>query len=146
MIRLATIKDLPKLSNIAEQFYSSSETLDDFDIEVFVLNWQKIIETKIGILLLLINEGNIVGVLGGIKYQDVNSENLIASELFWFVEKEHRGQGSELLELFEKWAKINKCKKIIMVHLADLMPDRLEVFYRRKGYRKMEVHYVKEVL
>lgn len=146
MISIATIEDLPKLSKIAEQFYSSSEHLDGFDIDVFVFNWENFIESNIGIIFLLINDGRIVGVLGGIKYPDVNSNHLMATELFWYVEKDHRGQGGRLLKEFEEWAKTEGCKKIIMVHMTDLMPDKLESIYKHKGYKKMEVHYVKEVL
>lgn len=146
MIRIATIEDLPKLGNIAKEFYSSSEHLDDFNIEIFASNWENFIESGVGIIFLLINNGDIIGVLGGIKYPDVNSNQLIATELFWYVEKEHRGQGGKLLKEFEEWAKLEGCKKIIMVHMTDFMPDKLSVIYRRKGYKKMEVHYVKEVL
>lgn len=145
MIRLATIEDLPKIEPLAKQFYSDSRYLQDFSIEIFVENWKKIIAGDIGVIFIIVESDKIVGILGGMKYPDINSGRLVATELFWYVDKEHRGRGGELLRLFEGWAKGMGCKKIIMVHMADLMPDKLKTIYKRKGYTEMEVHYVKEV-
>lgn len=145
MIRKLNIDELDKVLPIAEQFYNSTEFLSNFNIEIFKKNWIQFIESGLGVIFVLEDENNIIGVLGGFKYPDVNSGELIATEFFWFVDADKRGNGIRLLKEFEKWAKEEDCKKIIMVYLCDLMPEKLDRVYKRLGYRRTEINYTKEV-
>ena len=79
-------------------------------------------------------------------YPDLYSGDLIATEFFWFVRAEVRGQGLKLYYAFEAWARARHCAQIRMVHLLDLMPERLAKVYRRLGYEPAETHYVKELI
>ena len=142
MIRKVTTEDLPKMFDLAAEFYSSSEFLEGFDIDIFINNWTKFINTGIGIIWIL---NDFDGCLGAMKYLDVNNGELIATELFWFVSSDKRGDGIKLLKEFEMWAKTEGCKKIIMVHLTDLMPESVASIYKWHGYKPMEIHYVKEL-
>jgi len=142
MIRKATIEDLPKMINLAEEFYASSEFLDRFDLNVFVSNWANFINIGIGVIWIL---NNFDGCLGAIKYPDVNNGKLVATEFFWFVSLGKRKEGIKLLIEFEKWAKDEGCKRIIMGYLKDLMPEKIESFYKKMGYRAMETNYIKEI-
>jgi GNAT superfamily N-acetyltransferase len=83
-------------------------------------------------------------MLGAIKYPDLQNGKMAATECFWYVHPDSRGRGTSLLKAYEQWADEQGCKKKIMVHLMDSMSDRLKNLYERKGYRAMEVHYVKE--
>lgn len=145
MVRQMRISELGELNGIAERFFESSGFLDIFKMEIFEKNWTNILESGIGVIFVLIVNEEIHGVIGGIKYPDLNSGVICATECFWFVDKVHRGRGLILLKRFEKWAVEQECKKIIMVHLSDLMPDVVKKIYARKGYKEMETHYVKEV-
>ena len=140
-----TIEDIELLYPIAANFYSSSKFLNGFMPVVFKQSWTTFLSSGLGVLFLLKNDNGIHGMLGGMKYPDPNSGELIATEFFWFVNPEKRGQGLKLLKAFESWAKEQECKKIIMVHLADLMPDRIKQIYEKSGYEMLETHYVKEV-
>ena len=142
MIRKATTEDLPKLLNLAQEFYASSEFLEGFNLNIFVANWSNFINNDIGVIWIL-NEFD--GILGAVKYPDINSGELVATEFFWFVSPDKRGDGIKLLREFEKWAKEVGCKKIFMVYLMDSMPEEMKSVYKRYGYKPMEVHYVKEL-
>ena len=50
MIHKATTEDLPKMFDLAAEFYSSSEFLEGFDVDIFINNWTKLINTGIGII------------------------------------------------------------------------------------------------
>ncbi len=145
MITECNIKDLQKLADVAHEFYEEGEIPLKFDSNIFINNWTNLINAKIGVIFILINGGNIVGALGGVKYSDINSSEIIATEMFWFVRKEHRGKGIKLLNEFEKWTKSMGIKKLIMVHLSNLMSDKLKRFYKRIGYKEIEIHYLKEL-
>lgn len=142
MIRKATIEDLPKLKELADEFYSSSEFLVDFDLDYFCSMWKQFILSGIGVIWIL---NDFDGMFGAMKYRNINNGMLTACEIFWFVAESKRGQGMELLKTFESWAKQEGCKRIIMAYLEDLMPDVLKNVYKRRGYKPMEVHYVKEI-
>ena len=78
-------------------------------------------------------------------FPDPNTGEMLATEFFWFVNPESRGSGLKLLKVFEKWAKEKGCKKVIMVHLSDSMPEKIRNIYLRFGYKVAETHYIKEV-
>jgi GNAT superfamily N-acetyltransferase len=69
----------------------------------------------------------------------------MAVETFWFVHPDHRGQGLSLLVEFEKWGKREGCQTLAMIHMVDSFPDKLETLYRRRGYKLIEKHYLKEI-
>ena len=145
IIRLAIVRDVGNLGDMAYQFYEEGKVPGRLVPEVFERTWRSLIEANIGVIFLLESSRNIVGGLGAIKCPDPNNGEMIASELFWFVEKEYRGSGLKLLKAFEAWAQEQGIKKILMVHLSELMPGKLKKLYERMGYKELETHYIKEV-
>ncbi len=144
MIRRVTEKEIPLLYSLAESFCASSAFIDPFDRDYFTQVWTALITKEIGVIFLLEEQERVVGMLGGIKYPDLQNGTMTATECFWYVLPEKRGRGMSLLSAFEKWADSQGCKKKIMVHLMDSMPEKLKRVYEHKGYRAVEVHYVKE--
>ena len=144
-IAKAMVGDLPKLEKMGHEFYEEGNIPTKFVPEVFIRNWTKFLENELGVIYTLHSEGNVVGAIGGVRFNDVNSDELIATEFFWFVKQGYRGYGMQLLQKFEDWAKEHGVTKIIMVHLHDLMPDKLRRIYKRYGYKEVETHYIKEV-
>ena len=146
MIRRATIEDLDdRLMPIIEEFYGSSKFLKNFNKNHCIGMWKKFIANNLGIIFLLIDKEEIVGFLAALKYPDILTGNLTATEMAWFVKESQRGKGLFLLKEFEKWAKSERCKSIIMVHLMDSMPKKLENIYQRMGYESVEIHHKKEI-
>jgi GNAT superfamily N-acetyltransferase len=145
-IREARLEDLPRMEDCAREFYAQSRFLKGFNPELFRNTWTQLLANGTGVIFLLVDEeiGEIRGALGGVAYPDPYSGALIATEFFWFVSEGRRGHGLRLLKAFEAWAREKGCSQIRMVHLMDLMPDKLDRVYRRFGYEPAEVHYSKE--
>jgi GNAT superfamily N-acetyltransferase len=141
LIRPATIEDLPNLGKGAREFMESTKFLE-VNQENFMNTWVQLINSGLGVIFIL---GEYDGALGAMYYPDPNSGKLMATEMFWFVSPEKRGNGLALFDEYEKWAKEKGCEKALMVHLADSMPDRLQSLYKRRGYELMESHYCKEL-
>lgn len=81
------------------------------------------------------------GMIGGIIAPAyINSEWLIAVELFWWAED---GQGRSLLSEFENWARANGASEIRMTTLCDIEgPERI---LARRGYAPCEVSFGKVI-
>uniref|UniRef100_A0A6M3IPD8 Putative acetyltransferase n=1 Tax=viral metagenome TaxID=1070528 RepID=A0A6M3IPD8_9ZZZZ len=96
---------------------------------------------------ILIEDGNIHGGIGGLIGPDLHNGEKTAVETFWFVAPGFRGGlgAYELWRKFEEWAKEQGCKKVAMIHLSDSYPERLERIYKARGYKLLELHYVKEL-
>lgn len=152
--RIATVDDLPKMESAAQKFYASSQYLRKFEISRFITLWATLLSNESGIIyLLILNEESpdkppheeIVGALGAVAYPDAYSDDLIATEFFWFIEEEHRGFGMKLYWLFEDWAIKKNCNRIRLTHLCDLMPDKLKWLYEEMGFNAIEINYEKEL-
>jgi GNAT superfamily N-acetyltransferase len=136
---------LPEMAALGFQFQEEGALPGKFIPEVFVKTWGNLIRMNLGVLFGLEKDGRLVGGLGAILFPDPNDGELVANELFWFVSKEHRGQGLKLLEVFEGWAADFNVKRVSMVHLENLSPKALNRLYRSRGYRVVETHYFKEL-
>lgn len=144
-IRFAnSIEDVDNLAVMAYNFTKESKYVIVDKNRPRETYWP-LIQSGVGAMLMLEDNGILVGGLGCLKYPDLHSGELFAVETFWYVLPEHRGAGLLLLEAYEKWARDNGCVKCAMIHMVDSMPEKLEVVYKRKGYSLIEKHYVKEL-
>lgn len=106
--------------------------------------YKYLIESGIGKMFILEDEtGKMLGGLGCVIGDDLHFPRVLAVETYWFVAKEHRGKGLELLDYFEDWAKKHNYIPAI-THLMDSFPERLENLYLKRGYKLIEKHYIKE--
>lgn len=144
MIIQATEQQVDLIVPLGNQFSDSSKFVR-FDTEIAVKNIKSIISNKIGVLFLYIKNDDILGMICGIKHPDILTGKWVATELFWFVDVEHRGIGLKLLNQFEKWAMLQGCTQIIMMHLSDLMPEIVKKIYIKRGYELLESHFIKEL-
>lgn len=143
--REATVEDLPMMEETARMFFASSSHLRDFDIAVFSANWKALIISGIGVIYCIVEDGVVVGALGGMSYLDVNSGENVAAECFWFVRPDFRGNGVGLYRRFHVWAKNRGCTQIRMAFLSDSMPVKVENFYKRLGFHEVERLYAKDI-
>ena len=92
-------------------------------------------------------EGKVVGTIAGMTipwFMDIRQIN--AQEMWWYVDPEFRGTvGPELLNWFELWAKKRGAKVICLAGFYEKRLAALERLYGRRGYKPMEVHFVKEL-
>lgn len=137
--------ELDQITYLGHKFFSESSHLRRFDPGVWMRNWVSLLDANMGAIFGLVKADKIVGVLGAIKIPDINSGDLTAGELFWFVDQSHRGRGLTLFNAFEKWAREEGCAYVTMAHLEGLMSEKLQRFYERRGYVPIETNYLKEV-
>ncbi len=138
----ATVADLPKIQRCAEEFYASSQFLKGFDLSRFCDLWERLLADDSSVIFSFDDgAGQWAGMLGGMAYPDIYSGMMTAS----FVREGHRGQGVKLYRAFEQWARDRGCKAVRMVHLADVMPDRVARFYERAGFAVIETHFSKDL-
>jgi GNAT superfamily N-acetyltransferase len=70
-----------------------------------------------------------------------------ATEMFWWVEPEHRksGTGKALLDAAEKWAKERGATVCTMISLSQSEPDRVPALYRSAGYEPLETTWMRRL-
>ena len=144
MIRAISTTELEQLFPLCDGF-SASSSFVSYKKQIFLRTWYHLIETGLGLILVSVKNARFTGMIGGMRAPDPNTGELVATEFFWFVDPNHRGEGIQLLDEFEAWAKDEGCKKIIMVYLLDSTPDKVRRVYERRGYKPVEVHYIKEI-
>lgn len=67
---------------------------------------------------------------------------LIATEVIWWIDPEHRGAaGRAMLDAYEAWATEQGASFVGMAALA--AAPRAGVIYERRGYQAAETHYLK---
>lgn len=147
---MPTVLELPaerigELARLGEEFFAEGKLPGHFKPEVFARTWAGLITSGAGALLALEVDGRLIGGLGAIVYPDPNDGALVATEMFWFVQREQRGHGLMLLAVFERWARAKGARRLAMVHLTTLMPAVLERVYKARGFRHVESHYLKEI-
>lgn len=144
--RARTILDLEDALALGPAFYAEAGLPGRFDQGTAVRTWSQLIKGGAGMVAMLIEHGEVVGTIGGILHPDINDGALVASEAFWFVAPEARGRGGlALLDEYERWAREVGASRVSMVHLFSLKPAPLARLYERRGYRPVEVHYIKEI-
>ncbi len=143
MIRQITIDELPRLEAVALEFYGSSQFLEDFNIGRFSDIWRGFIERGFGVIFIEERNGEIAGTIGAVAHPDGYGEKLVVAEMFWFVRAACRGGGIALYRALERWARTLGAASIQMIHLMDLMPEKVADFYLRDGFHPVEMRYVK---
>lgn len=80
-----------------------------------------------------------VGMIGFVVYPHFLSGEVVAGEVFWWVEPEYRGEGVKLLREAEKRVKQAGAHRMQMI----APNDALASLYRRLGYGFIEAAYQK---
>ena len=138
-MRLATIDDLPEIVRMGTEFADAlGEASDTASIEDTAIN---LIESDIGVLL--IEDHAMAGAL--VVPNFFNSDRLIATELFWWVDKDARGNGigARLLNGLESWAKECGAERLSMISMASLSGS-IGKLYEKAGYRQFETSYMRK--
>lgn len=96
-----------------------------------------------GVILIADVPDGVVGAIALIAQPHPIDGSPFADEVAWWVEPEHRGAlraGPLLLGAAEDWAQAEGC---IMVKMVAPLPSTVGRFLERRGYRPIEVAYVK---
>lgn len=147
-VRPVTIPELPRVASVGFTFFKEGDIPGGFVPEVFIRNWTDLLLNNRGVFYgAFTPEGMFTGGLGALLCPDLNNGQVMAVECFWYVLPEFRGgtAAGRLLKAFERWAREQGAKRMVMVHLLNLTPTELHNTYKRLGYRPVEVNYVKEL-
>jgi GNAT superfamily N-acetyltransferase len=144
-IRKATASDLPGLYLMIKGLFAEAKEPAKIKASAWILNWTKLIEMGMGVVLISEQDGKPTGAIAGFVHPDISDGVLTLSEAFWYVTPESRGHGIKLLKAFEDFAKSSGCERVMMIHLLEINAEALSKIYARRGYKAIEIHYVKDL-
>lgn len=136
MIRTATPDDLPKLLEWGRHFAESVDLPGGYDPESAEGLFRQLMDAGI----LLIGEGGAVGAF--VHPSPYNAAHVTGQELFWWVEPEHRGNGTgkALFDALQVAVAEAGAGSFTMSTLGDHGIGR---FYESRGYRQTDQNYTK---
>lgn len=145
MLHLATHQDLPVLLEMTKKFHQHSPYSDQEYDEPQVTNLINTFLTGDRNERLIIMYGS-VGMLAAMTTPMLFNSAKISTDVMWWVDPPSRGKaGPELLRAYEYWAKLVGCRYIQTALLETEQSDRIEKLYTRRGYKRLERAYLKEV-
>jgi hypothetical protein len=144
LIRRARYAEIPRILYLGSLFHAGAKHSHGYneDHAAEMLDDCMWSDNKVALVYTVC--GEVVGFLLGSLTSTWQAKELVASELAWFVEKEHRGFGAiKLVHAFENWATEEGADAIAMADIEGLTD--LQSTYERLGYRKVETTYVKRI-
>lgn len=144
MIRTAATEELPAVLELLKPFSAHMEKVlgieSDEQDEINSLSAMQ----QDGLLLV---DDQMRGAVGALIFPlFLNTDVLIAQELFWWVKLEARGDGvgDELMDALEAFAKQRGVKLVFMMDLAT-SPESAERVFKKRGYAMSERHWIKRI-
>lgn len=154
-VREATMDDVDALVAMAQRFYPESpypHIYGDMPKEqaagLVIVAMQGLASHGVapGIMLVAEEDGELTGMVCMFLDAATFTPNVIAGEIVWWVEPEHRGGATavRLLKAAEDTAKARGANVIRMAALST-SPEQAGKLYERMGYAPTEVYYTKRV-
>jgi GNAT superfamily N-acetyltransferase len=134
VIRTAIEDDIPRLVEMGRRFRaesSYSKYLADNPERMAQLGRQLLAGNG---LLVLERDGAVIGMLGYIVHSHFISGEVVAGEVFWYVEPEYRGEGLKLVDEAKRRARLVGAKYLQMIAPS----ERVARLYRHLGYEFVE--------
>lgn len=128
---------------LLEAFFS--ESLSEYGLVLDKTMLENLERVMTDSTFIMLEDGEVIGVIGGQVSSQVMSEERFYQEMIWYMDKKHRTKGIRLLRYLENWCSENGICQIVMARMHNSMPDQLDHFYQRCGYKPMETHYVKQI-
>jgi len=140
-IRAATEADVSRLMEMGQRF--QRETVycrgTAWDVDQMGKTARGLIAAEDGLLLVATRDEVVIGMFGALIFTHPITAERTAAEVFFWVEPESRGYGVRLLRRAEQWAERHGAARMQMIAPS----PEIETFYRRLGYRALEVTYDK---
>jgi RimJ/RimL family protein N-acetyltransferase len=141
IVRDAVREDLPRLVEMGRNFREGSSydsKLADNPEKMYQLGETLLAQKG---LLLMERGGEVVGMLGFLIHSHFISGDIMAGEVFWWVEPSHRRDGVRLLKEMMRRGRAAGAKYIQMV----APNDKVANFYRRMGMSFVESTFQMEL-
>lgn len=143
-ISLATAGDLERIMVLFKEFEQEAPDHHYMDEEKLRATIAASFDDDNQVIITFKVDGEIVGMLYGILTEPFMSHKRVASELAWFVTKEHRGRGAiSMVDVFEQWAIFKGATSVVMADIEKVSP--LGPLYKKLGFSKVETAYHKEI-
>lgn len=97
----------------------------------------QLIASPDALVLVAERDGVLIGMLGAMAFQHPMSGEYTVSEMFWWMQPEHRGQGLRLMRAAEVWAKDRGAVRMLMIAPTESVGK----LYQRLGYAALETSY-----
>lgn len=144
IIRKAKHDDIFDLLVLARGFSREAPAMHKWDRDKTEAMLKTCIENELTTILVMEFEGEVVGGIVGVVQPLFMSNTVVASELAWFVDPNHRGKGAiKLVKAFEGWAKEKGAEYVTMADIRGIAD--LSKLYERLGYELTEAAYSKKV-
>ena len=143
MIRVATVKDIPAILDLAGVFWEHTVYEEPFDRAQCYHMVNLCLSQG---LLAVIDDQGIQGFVAGVKAPLIaSSEASTGTELAYWVNPNVRGsgEGKKLLYFIEDLAREQGIKYWNMVSMESSNPELANALYERMGYKKVETTYQK---
>lgn len=141
-VRTATTDDVPRIVEMGVRFVADSEFW-----RIGPASPEKIVKLVLSIIdgggvFVAEDNGRVIGMLCGCLVDHPMMDSIVASELAWWVEPEHRGTaGARLLAAFAAWAHDRGADVVHMV-----APNaRVAAHYRKRGLTEMETSFIRRI-
>ena len=127
--------------------FAEESNAGEFEDKIFLDSMNKLLSAgKAKVFILEINN-KIAGMLGVLCYKNYFNSKLRVQELFWWVDHEYRNtrDSIKLFNKVEEWAKSIGADEVMVSSTATMNVDKLEKFYTKKGFRKMDITYIRSL-
>lgn len=88
-------------------------------------------------------EDTLVGVLGGAVTEDSLGQGKVYVEYIWFVRKEFRRKGTNMLQYLQGFCQEHNIRRIVCSCMHNSKTEKLFRLYQRLGFTPMETKFVK---
>ena len=144
-IRIATKQDLLSFCILGREFSNEASLRHPTSDAKVAAIFESYVDNPDSIIIMMEDEhSRVVGGFVGVIHSPLFSETKVATELFWFVSKQYRGNSDSvaMLKLFEEWG---AKKNVVEFAASDLQGlSKLEGMYNKLGYTMSEITYTKE--
>ena len=137
IVREATDSDFSQLDELCEKFFEEGGMSGI--PRNFSAGLRRHVDNGIGLCLTLVDGDRVWGTIGALVSEDFITSDLVCTEMFWYVDPDHRRQGIKLHRALEAEAKKRGCARIYMVHLAKLNASKMEKYYLRSEIGRAHV-------
>ena len=139
-IRLGQEKDFEGVLGLIKEF--QEESINAYDLLCDDKIAKALMPEFLATSLVMYDDDKLIGVLAGRILEYPLNHEKVFQEVLWFVKKEYRINSSKFLEALETQCRSWGLRKLVMSYFGQLELDR---FYKAKGYKFLEAHYIKSL-
>lgn len=137
----------PDVVKLVENFHTEvvSEYLGAFDPLKLIQTITGLKDSHAKNAFLLIIDDVCQGMLAGIEFQSMTSDQKIFQEVIWYVNIPFRKYGLWLFNEVQKRLKLSGFTIMMMAVLENSKTEKIKHFYERLGFKPMETHYMRNL-